>query len=99
MDEYDQNIPDNIDMNKKEFMKRLEELIRDFNLTLNEISKATGVPKSNIHSWINGSAPNLFQLAKVSEYLGISLDELVFGRSTIETIHGDYIVRIIKRIK
>lgn len=47
--------------------------------TYAEIERATGIPKSLVNDWKNGSQPrNLVQLKRLSEYLDCTLDELLF---------------------
>ncbi len=50
-------------------------------LSLSELSKIAQVPKTNIHSWLLGSNPNLAQLKRVADTLEVSFYELAFGIS------------------
>lgn len=99
MDEDHNKIPDDSEVLKESFIARLREKIEGLNLSLVDISKHTGVPKSNIHSWLCGTSPNLFQAAKVARFLGSSLDELILGIAPQDSIHGDYLVRVLKRVR
>jgi transcriptional regulator with XRE-family HTH domain len=64
------------------FEKRFKALLKKHNLSVTEISKRVGVPKTNIQQWMTGSTPNLVQLNKVAEYFEMSVDELYFGKKT-----------------
>lgn len=58
----------------------LKELIKGADITPTKLSKATGVPLSTLHGWLNGIEPkSITQLKSVSELFGISLDSLCFG--------------------
>lgn len=50
-------------------------------ITLSGLSKMAQVPKTNIHSWLLGSNPNLTQLKRVADTLEVSIYELAFGIS------------------
>jgi transcriptional regulator with XRE-family HTH domain len=63
-------------MNLKNLVNALEEQ----NISLAELSRRTGVPKSTLSSWLRGSSPNLEQLNKVAEYLSLSIDFLAFDK-------------------
>lgn len=60
--------------------KKLKALLKSKNMSVAELAKATGVPKTNIQQWLTGSSPNINQADKVALYLGISLEELCFDR-------------------
>ncbi len=60
--------------------KKLKALLKTKNLSVTELSKATGVPKTNIQQWLTGSSPNINQVDKVAQYLGVTLEELCFDR-------------------
>lgn len=87
--------------------KNLKLLIELKELTVSELARRTDVPKSNILTWLNGANPNLEQLDKVAQYFNVSIDYLVFGRTSedlfakftdkIEMHSGHYEI-IIKKI-
>ncbi|MDD4976367.1 MAG: helix-turn-helix transcriptional regulator [Bacteriovorax sp.] len=60
--------------------KNLLKLMEEKNLSIAQIAKGSGVPKSNITKWMNGANPNLSQLAKVAEYFQLSVDEIAFDK-------------------
>lgn len=44
------------------------------------VAKATDVPLSTFHTWLNGTAePKITVTARIASFLGVSLDELVSG--------------------
>lgn len=89
--------------------KKLKALLKANNLTVTELAKLTGVPKTNINSWLTGSSPNISQVDKVAQHFNLTVDELVFGRkqkSSVEElftealIHtGHYKISITKLVK
>jgi len=49
-------------------------------ITLSELSRKSGVPKTTIHSWLVGKPPkNMIQVKEVARVLDVSLDHLAFG--------------------
>ncbi|NQZ18437.1 MAG: helix-turn-helix transcriptional regulator [Bdellovibrionales bacterium] len=61
--------------------RRLNDLMKEEQVSLNTLSKITSVNKSTIHNWLNGVLPQpLFALCKIAYFFEISLDELCFGR-------------------
>lgn len=68
--------------------KKLKGLLKAHNLSVSELSKKTGVPKTNIQQWLTGSAPNVYQLDKVAAYFKISIEELMFARKPKTSIEG-----------
>lgn len=66
--------------------KEIREIRKSYNLTQNEVSKATGIPQNTI-SWIelDKGIPNLQQCVLLADFYGISLDELI-GREIKEKL-------------
>ena len=61
--------------------KRLECLIKEKGMTITEVAKQTGMPKSSVHNIISGRMPtNPKSLEKLCELLETSLDYLMFGK-------------------
>ncbi len=91
------------------FEKKLKSLLETHNLSVTELAKRTGVPKTNIQSWLTGTSPNVVQVDKVATYFNMTVDELVFDRkpkssleSFLSEIHiheGVYKVQISKLVK
>ncbi len=66
------------------FLKNLEELMRNKNINKSELARACGLSTSTVNSWWNRSCENvsLQTLLKLSKYLNISLEELVNNKPT-----------------
>ena len=59
-------------------LKRLLELK---GLRVSDLSRATGGPKQSISDWLGGASPRKMEsLYRVARYLGVTIDELCFGR-------------------
>jgi len=67
--------------------KNLNEFLKKNKISISELAKETGVPKSNISKWLSGSTPNLEQLDKVAQFFNLSIEELAFGRETKNSIN------------
>ena len=58
----------------------LRKMIRDRNLSLSKLSKASGVSAPTLHGWQNGrGVQDLDALKKVAAVLQISVHELLYG--------------------
>lgn len=64
-------------------VKKLEDILEEKNLSMAELARKTGVPKSNISSWLCGANPNILQLLKVAEFLDVDLEYLLAGKRKI----------------
>lgn len=72
-------LPDNNSMELK-LAPSLTALMKEQRLSLREVSKGCGVPTSTLSEWQSGRSPkNPVQVAKVAEFLGVSLHRLLFG--------------------
>ena len=61
--------------------KRLNDLMKEEQISQNALSTKLAINKSTIHNWLNGVLPQpLFALCKIAYFFEISLDELCFGR-------------------
>ena len=61
---------------------KFEELLRAKGATVYQVSKATGIAASTFTDWKNGrSAPKTEKLARIADFFGVGLDEMV-GTST-----------------
>jgi len=58
----------------------LRKLISESDISVTDLAKKVGVPKSTINSWLQGVSPNIDQLNKVAEFFAVSLDYLAFGK-------------------
>lgn len=61
-----------------ELVNRLESVLKEKDLTFNRVERDCGLGNGTIKRW-SGQSPRLDKLVRVSEYLEISLDFLVFG--------------------
>jgi transcriptional regulator with XRE-family HTH domain len=62
--------------------KVLQQLLKEKNMSLRQLSKLSGVPASNLTEWTaNRSPKNPVQVRKVAEALGVTLHFLLFGES------------------
>lgn len=60
--------------------QNLKRIMQTKGVTAYQLSKAAQVPKSNIHSWLQGqSSVNLRQLRAVARVLGVSVSLLAYG--------------------
>jgi transcriptional regulator with XRE-family HTH domain len=64
------------------FEKKFKALLKKHNLSVTELSKRVGVPKTNIQQWLTGSIPNLIQLSKVAEYFNMTIEEIYFDKKS-----------------
>lgn len=81
-------------------------------LSLKKIASDCGIPPSVLHGWINGTIPsakNLHLVFKLAKYLGLEIDELLFGQRIIndglsKSIHSSvftdgnskYLLKVVK---
>ncbi len=63
----------------KKLKDNLQLLLKKRNISMSELSKLSKVPKTNLHSWSNGTNPQLDQLKCVADALEVSIHELAFG--------------------
>lgn len=66
--------------------KKLKALLKTHNLSLAELAKRTGVPRSTLSQWSGGTAPNIYQLEKVASYFKISIEELCFDKKPASSL-------------
>jgi transcriptional regulator with XRE-family HTH domain len=67
------------------FEVKLKKLLEKHRLSISELSKISGVPKTNIQQWLTGSSPNIKQIDKVARYFKMSIEELYFDRQQIKS--------------
>lgn len=67
--------------------KNLKRILEERNMSIAELAKRTGVPKTNIGSWLSGSSPKIEQLFKVSQFLGMSIEALAFDKKNEDTLN------------
>lgn len=62
------------------FSSNLRRLLKERQVTLNEICEISGVAKSVAHGWVNGATPrDLRAVARLSDSLQIGFRELLLG--------------------
>lgn len=70
-------------MEKKIFLADvLKREMKSRQISLTELSLETNIPKSTLHGWANGTIPSarhLHLVLKLSEYLKVSIGELLFN--------------------
>lgn len=58
----------------------LKKLLKDNDMTVAQLSRATKVPVQTIHNWIHGQDPRSFlQIKKIADFFKLTVDELVYG--------------------
>tara|TARA_Y100001936_G_C15999309_1_gene626987 strand:- start:973 stop:1263 length:291 start_codon:yes stop_codon:yes gene_type:complete len=83
----------------------LKRILEKNNITVAQLSRDTGVPRTNLHQWLTGSAPNIEQAYKVANYFNMSLEELCIEKCTdglkcigdeIRIESGTYRIQLVK---
>lgn len=65
-----------------EIQSILKEMLKEADITVSQLSRATKVPSQTIHNWLAGMEPrSLKQVKKVSDYFGISIDQLCIKKA------------------
>ena len=65
---------------KSTLAANLKKLVRDNDMTMAQLSRATKVPSQTLNNWMSGLDPrNINQVKKIAGYFGITIDELVYG--------------------
>lgn len=66
-------------MNK--FKENLKRLVKKEGITMAQLSRATKIAPQTLNNWVAGQEPrSLEKLKRVSDYFGITLDELCFDQ-------------------
>lgn len=66
--------------------ENLKRLIEERNLQVSQLASVLEIPNSTLHGWLNGVPPkNIIELKKISSYFGLTVDELCFGESYLNT--------------
>lgn len=97
-----------MNIDKKEFGRRIKYIRLSKGLTLEEFGKFLNVDSSNICRWENGKTlPNKNRIYKISKFAGMTVNQLLYGGSEqdIEELYerliklsNDEIIYIIKRV-
>ena len=67
-----------------EFSEFLKNRMKEQKLSLGRLSKATGISKSSIHSYLLGTEPQLGNLIILANFFRVSIDELTKGHAILE---------------
>ena len=71
---------------KAEITERLRACLKAKGVTGYRLAVATGIPAPCVYRWLKGeNTPHVKHLQVVAEYLGVPLDQLIFGK---EEGHG-----------
>lgn len=70
------------------FTDNLQALMSAKGISRRKLAKECGISPSAVNSWFNRSAENISlpTLKKLSEYFGISIEELVYGKKPLREI-------------
>lgn len=70
--------------------QNLKRLLKDQDLTVAQLSRATKVPSQTINNWLAGLDPrSINQVKTIAQHFNMGLDELVYGE--IKVKNGDKI--------
>ena len=65
-----------------ELKRVLKELLKQRDMSVAQLSRATRLPRQTIDNWLTGQEPrSLKQVKKVAEYFGVPMDFLCFGEN------------------
>ncbi len=65
---------------KSSLAHNLKRILKDNDLTVAQLSRATKVPAQTINNWLTGLEPrNMTQVKVVAQFFKISLDEIAYG--------------------
>ena len=60
--------------------KQLKNLLKDKDVTIAQLARATTISAKTLYQWLNGQSPkNLLQVRKVADYFEVTIDYLAFG--------------------
>lgn len=65
------------------FYQRYENILKESKISHYRLTKNTGINVNDSRLWKKGSIPTFFNLIKIADYLGVSIDYLI-GRSDIK---------------
>ncbi len=66
------------------FSKRVKEYLKNKNISIAELSRLSGIPRTTINGWLTGTQiPTLYSAYLLADYLNVSIDYLA-GRKEIE---------------
>lgn len=67
-----------------------ERLLKERNVTASDVSKATGIARSNFTDWKKGrTTPKLEKIQKIADYFDVSIEYLMTGEEKSPIVHAD----------
>lgn len=90
-----------------QFAKNISRLMAARNLTLSALAMKTGISKSTLHGYCNGTCPrNLKTICRIADFFGVPIHELISSEKLAAVsinvsgdIEGEYSVIITKKNK
>ena len=74
-------------MKLMKFAENFKKIIEERGIKISSISDSTGIPISTLSEWTGGRDPKVSEaLIKLSQYLNVSLDELITGSVPAERV-------------
>jgi|GEM_PF-1296620 len=65
----------------------LNRYLRHSGMSVSTLAQRSGLPKGTLQGWCLGKTPrNMEQVRKLSKFIGVSLDSLLFDEADYETI-------------
>ena len=83
----EQNFSDFVRMDLS-ISKNLKKIMKERDLTLAQLSKLSGVPKSTIHNIISDHDASVKTVEKLRKALNVSVAKLLYGEEEIETLNS-----------
>lgn len=64
--------------------ENLKSLLKNKEMSVTELARKSGVPKTNLLAWQSGNNPRIEQLLKVANFFGVTVDFLLTGEEPTE---------------
>ena len=65
--------------------QNLKRLLKDKDLTVAQLSRATKVPSQTLNNWLSGLEPrSMSQVKTIAQFLKLTLDELAYGEIKVK---------------
>lgn len=68
-----------IDIDYAEVIKRVDIELRKRDLKRSAL-ESVGIPRSSLSNWANGRVPSSLSLARIADFLNVSMEFLLFGK-------------------
>lgn len=70
---------------KLELASKLKKLLKEQDLTVAQLSRATKVPAQTLNNWLSGLEPrSMGQVKSVAQFFEITLDEIAYGEIKVK---------------